>query len=283
LADVEEPRVGRREFLSAVTLGLASAAALPSLISPVSAEEEGRRYAILYDSIRCIGCNACSVACKTRRGFPHGVGMVEYELSPTNWVFVEKVGEGPVMLRRSCMHCGTAMCQLVCPVGAISKWNGLVHIDPTRCIGCRYCVQACPYGVPKFNDGYGWGEHAPPGVTRKCDGCYEFVKEGKLPACVEVCPAGALKFGPRDEIVAEAQRRVAEYGDAWIYGLDQLGGLGVIYIFKKGFDPVASGVFPDVPSSYPDRVSYGPVAVALAAIAGLLTALFGFFKGRGSK
>ena len=282
LTERESPPItSRRTFLKAAG---ALAAALPLLkakeVVGSTSAGEGVRYSILYDSSACIGCNACHVACKTRRGFPIR-GMVERELSPVNWVFVSRAPSGgqlqiPPFVRHSCMHCEDAMCQLVCPVGAIRKWNGLVYIDQSRCIGCAYCVEACPYGVPRKNEGPSWGDWAPHGVSRKCDGCYAFVREGKIPACVEACPADALRFGTRDKIVAEAQRRVSENPNLWIYGLNEFGGLGVIYIFPKGFDPVREGVFPEPSEGYRPSVSRGPIALGLAAVGGL--ALMGAVK-----
>ncbi len=268
-------KLTRRDFLKTVAAsGLAAAVgAIGSGISKAEAQEE--RYGFLYNSEACIGCNACAIACKTRRGFPIS-GQIPNKLSGTTWLYVARAeeGKGPY-IRHSCMHCGDPMCLTVCPAGAIKRWNGLVYIDPSMCIGCRYCVEACLYHVPHFNAEWGFGEWAPPNVSRKCDGCYAFVQKGKLPACVEVCPTHAIRFGKRSEMVALAKKIVAQNPDLWIYGLKEMGGLGVLYIFRKGFDPVKDGIFPEIPETYPQKVITGPLAIALAGLGGLLMA--GYF------
>jgi len=168
------------------------------------------------------------------------------------------------------MHCETAICHYVCPVGAIQKWNGLVYIDPNQCTGCGYCVNSCPYGRPQRNEEQDFGEHAPPGVARKCDGCYEFVRDGKSPACVHACPRGALDFGFRDEMLSKAQNLTTQNTNLKSYGLKEYGGLGVIYILPKELDPVIDAGFPEASSdSYRPVAIWGSSVLAATAIGGL--------------
>ncbi len=276
--ELESMLVGRRTFLTTALVGFATASIFGIRRSLNLTAAQNQRYTFLYNSETCIGCNLCHFACKTKHEFP--TGRVELELSPTNWLYVSKAqaalpsmtgSEENPNIRYSCMHCEKAMCQLVCPVEAIRKWKGLVYIDPDRCIGCGYCVNACPYGRPHKNEGSSVGEYAPHGVSRKCDGCYWRVQDGKLPACANACPTNALKFGPRDDIVKEAQK-VSQNQNLWIYGLKELGGLGVLYLFPKTFDPVEKAVFPEVKTEgYISAVSRGPPVLVAAGIGGLLT------------
>ncbi|MFQ5820318.1 MAG: 4Fe-4S dicluster domain-containing protein [Candidatus Heimdallarchaeota archaeon] len=276
--ETESMIVGRRTFLKTSLLGLVTASVFGAGRSLNPAAAQNQRYTFLYDSEACIGCNLCHFACKNKHEFP--TGRVEQELNPTNWLYVSKAqaalpikvgAEEYPNVRYSCMHCEKAMCQLVCPVEAIKKWKGLVYIDPDRCIGCGYCVNACPYGRPHKNEGPSIGEYAPHGVSLKCDGCYWRVQDGNLPACANACPSGALRFGPRDDIVAGAQK-VSQDQNLWIYGLKELGGLGVLYLFPQTFDPVKKGVFPKVETEgYVSAVSRGPQVLIAAGIGGLLT------------
>ena len=127
------------------------------------------------------------------------------------------------------MHCAEPTCVSVCPVGALQKTSlGPVVYDAEKCMGCRYCLQACPFQVPTYE----WNQRLP--KMRKCDMCYERQSQGKLTACAEVCPTGATKNGDRDELLAEARQRIADkpgqyYGK--IYGVKEVGGTSVLLPF----------------------------------------------------
>jgi len=196
--------------------------------------------AILYDATKCIACRACQVACKqwneleaeetTNRG--------SYEnppdLSASTWNkirFIETEREGELnwlFARRACMHCTEASCAQVCPTGAISHdKGGFVIIDQGWCIGCGYCVLACPFHVPHKDESSG--------TARKCTSCIDRRSNGLEPACVKTCPTGALKYGDREQLIAEAASRVQAlkadgHSNAYLYGEEELGGLGVLYV-----------------------------------------------------
>ncbi|MBI4415655.1 MAG: 4Fe-4S dicluster domain-containing protein [Euryarchaeota archaeon] len=161
---------------------------------------------MLIDLKRCDGCRLCTSAC----------GKAHFVPSGQEWMKVYKVqGEGgEYFLPRPCMHCENAPCANVCPVGAtFQRSDGLVLIDHRRCIGCRYCMAACPYNARHFN----WEEppHTPEelehpyspeepwphrrGTVEKCTFCAEEFSEGKLPACVQACPMKAIFFGDASE------------------------------------------------------------------------------------
>lgn len=182
-----------------------------------------KRKAILVDITKCIGCGACQLACKRKNGLPEGE---EKKLSSTAYTVVEE--RDGVCVRRLCMHCEKPTCASVCPVGAIQKTDaGPVVYTPEKCIGCRYCVQACPFQVPRYE----WNRTTP--KMQKCNLCYDRIAEGQPPACVEACPTGASSFGSRDEILREAHRRIRENPDQYVqyvYGEDEVGGTSILYL-----------------------------------------------------
>ena len=154
--------------------------------------------AILIDITKCIGCRNCEQACKEVHGFPQDT---EAKLSPTALTVVEDHGDRYV--RRMCMHCQDPACASACLVGALKKTAaGPVTYDGSKCIGCRYCLVACPFNVPRYE----WAKLVP--YVQKCDMCAARQAKGQPPACVEACPVQASISGTRDEILEEAQRRI---------------------------------------------------------------------------
>jgi formate dehydrogenase iron-sulfur subunit len=183
--------------------------------------------AVLYDSTLCVGCRACEEACARKWELPYGdtIGSEE-RLSEHKLTTV--VTHGDRYVRRMCMHCAEPTCVSVCPVGALQKTSlGPVVYEETRCMGCRYCMFACPFQVPVYE----WGRRLP--RVKKCDMCYERLKGGQPTACSEACPTGATITGDRDALIREARRRVAEnpkqYCDR-IYGLREVGGTSVLLL-----------------------------------------------------
>jgi formate dehydrogenase iron-sulfur subunit len=195
--------------------------------------------AILYDSTLCIGCKACEVACSERWGLPYNDTIAaEEKISAHKLTAIETHGDK--YSRRLCMNCLTPACVSVCPVGALEKTKlGPVTYDADKCMGCRYCMQACPFQVPTYE----WTSRLP--KMRKCDMCYERQSLGKPTACTEACPAGATICGERDELVAEARKRIAakpgEYYDK-IYGLQEAGGTSVLYLSAVPFEQIGLNV-----------------------------------------
>lgn len=188
--------------------------------------------AILTDLTRCIGCEACVLACKEVNGLPRDGGR-DGKLSATTWTAVER--RGGVFVRRQCMHCLEPACASVCPVAALRKTpEGPVVYDESRCIGCRYCMLSCPFGIPKYE----WDRPLP--RVQKCILCFEKrLAQGRQPACTEACPTGATVFGDRDELIREAQRRMAAEPDRYvdrIYGLTEAGGTSVLYLSGVPFE-----------------------------------------------
>jgi formate dehydrogenase iron-sulfur subunit len=186
---------------------------------------------LLIDITRCIGCRACASACKESHGFP-GDGT-ETELDAVTYTVVLDKGEDRY-LRRMCMHCVDPSCASACPVGAFQKTAlGPVTYEAAKCLGCRYCMVACPFGVPKYE----WRSAAP--VVRKCDLCADRLASGQVPACVEACPAEATVEGPREELLAEAHRRIAENPGQYhpvVYGEHEVGGTSVLFLSPVPFE-----------------------------------------------
>ncbi|MBN1146263.1 MAG: dimethylsulfoxide reductase subunit B [Anaerolineales bacterium] len=158
-----------------------------------------KQYAFYFDSSSCSGCKACQAACKDKHALPLGVLWRRvYEVSGGGWTqhgqaWVANVFAYHVSL--ACNHCERPICLEVCPAGAYTRReDGIVLLDSTRCIGCRYCVWACPYGAPQYDEQRG--------VATKCTFCVDHIDAGQPPACVAACPMRALDFGERSELEA---------------------------------------------------------------------------------
>jgi len=179
--------------------------------------------AFLLDIARCIGCQACVVACKTGNELPEGKQYIR--------ITEQTSGTFPNMAswidNHRCYHCTKAACVGVCPTGALYKHEGMTRFDYDKCIGCGYCRDACPYGVPRVVNHHSF----------KCDGCAAVTDAGGRPWCVATCPTGALQYGDRGDILAEAQSRVEalkdRYPEAMVYGGDDVDGLGVILVLPN--------------------------------------------------
>jgi formate dehydrogenase iron-sulfur subunit len=191
--------------------------------------------AILYDATLCIDCKLCEKACAERNHLPYDDAIAaEQKLSAHKFnVVLDKVQDGKYM-RRFCMNCEDPTCASVCPVAALRKTaEGPVTYDASRCIGCRYCMMACPFDIPKYE----WNSLLP--RVRKCDMCADRVAVGKQTACAEACPTGATKFGERNALIAEARDRIAKNPSGYvnhIYGLEEAGGTSVLRLSSIPFE-----------------------------------------------
>ena len=187
---------------------------------------------ILVDISLCIGCESCMEACRQKN---HLKDTGEHKLSPNNYVVIENLND-EVFYRHACMHCEEPTCASVCPVAAFEKTKlGPVIWHEEKCIGCRYCLQACPFQIPTYE----W--HSPNPRVHKCNMCYDRLVEGKQPACTEACPTGAIKFGDRDALIAEARDRIRKEPNKYvhhIYGLKEVGGTSVLYISPVSFEQI---------------------------------------------
>jgi len=207
---------------------------------------------VLVDVSRCIGCRSCQVACKSWNDLPASPTTFNNswdnppKINATNWTnvgfhLIENNGDLKWRFaKRQCMHCLEPACESACFTHSFVKTkDGPVIYKPTElnkdyCVGCRYCMIACPFGVPSFE----WDKPLP--FVRKCRFCYDRMKEGEKPACVTACLSGCLVFGERDELLAEAHKRIAtnpRYINR-VYGEKEYGGTSWLYISDVPFEDI---------------------------------------------
>jgi formate dehydrogenase iron-sulfur subunit len=234
---------------------------------------EIKQKAFIFDATRCIDCRACMVACSVEN---------KIEMNKTRiWVSgVGITGQFPEVTRATmvyhCMHCAAPDCLSACPVGAYTKRDdGPVIYDPKKCIGCRYCMNACPFGVPHFDWDKGLLEGA---FIDKCTMCPQRIDIGLEPACVATCPTDALVFGERADLLNEAHARIAAHPERYVdhvYGETENGGTSYLILSHV---PFAELGLPDIGSlpvkevseqvmSYtiPFALGWGAVLTAVAA------------------
>jgi Ni/Fe-hydrogenase subunit HybB-like protein/Fe-S-cluster-containing dehydrogenase component len=250
---------GRRRFLKAVgclTAGAAGTGIVASTRPLLAAAQAGHAsgpadpMGVLVDMTACIGCRLCEYACKKanhiepgelrsyddqsvfsqkRRPSPNALTVVNAWDAPA-------AGGHPVYAKLNCMHCNHAACVSACIVGALSKQdNGAVTYDAWKCIGCRYCMVACPFQLPTYE----YGDVLTPEV-RKCQFCFhERTSQGDLPACVKECPRQAMTYGKRSELLVLAHERIAEQPGSYvdhIYGEHEVGGTSWMYLSSVPFE-----------------------------------------------
>jgi formate dehydrogenase iron-sulfur subunit len=204
-------------------------------------------WGILTDVTKCIGCESCVEGCReanhTGEDRPWSWQKRVNSLSATRWTTIERLGPDRYV-RRQCRHCDEPACASACPVGALSKTpEGPVVYDSSRCMGCRYCMMACPFRVPRYT----WDSPVP--SVRKCILCHDRVLSGeaKEPACTAACPTEATIFGNKDELLREAHRRIAAAPNRYIdhvWGETEAGGTSVFQISDTPV-PLPAEVPPD--------------------------------------
>ena len=231
----------RRDFLKGV-LASSAAASAAVVATPACARETHSRPAdalgLLYDATLCVGCKACVAACKEANENPpefstedhlwdtpldtsgHTFNLIKMYRNGTMETKDAEVN-GFAFMKTSCMHCADPSCVSACPVSAMTKdpVTGIVAYDPGVCVGCRYCVVACPFGIPKYQ------YDSPTGKIGKCELCRHRYKDGHYSACAEVCPTGATLYGKTTDLLAEAKRRIAlKPGSVTRYPRGKIGG-----------------------------------------------------------
>lgn len=238
----------RRDFLKTAGAITASAVtASTARAAPVNIISEDRS-GVLVDTTVCIGCRKCEYACKVAHDIPTD-GPDSYEdlsvfkekrrpddvnLTVVNSYPTGEDNDVPVTVKVQCMHCDHPACSSACIVGAFTKnESGVVIWDESKCIGCRYCLVACPFQIPAY-------EYLKALEARvvKCDWCVDRQKENKLPACVEICPVEALIFGKRSNLIEIAREKIKSDPQRYIdhiYGEKEVGGTSWMYLAGKDF------------------------------------------------
>jgi len=277
----------RRTFLKA-----AGAAGAVSVVgSAAAAEVSGAGSGVLVDTTLCVGCRGCEAACSEVNQLPEPAqagaeAVFEQRRSTGPQVFTvvnrasEPSPQGETRYAKSqCLHCLDPACASACPVRALEKTpEGPVVYHRNRCMGCRYCMVACPFGIPKYE----YDKALP--YVRKCTFCAGRQAEGKPPACTEVCPSGALLFGERAQLLETARTRIYQNPDRYlhrIYGEQEAGGTSWLYLSDLPFESLGlpTGV---ANSSYPEltKGALSVVPMVMTLWPPLLMSLYTFAKNR---
>ena len=254
--------------------------------------------AVLVDANRCIGCRGCQIACKQWNENDEAIPTEEngvlsknrgsYEnppqLSAHTWTrirFTESDYNGKfhwVFTKLQCMHCEHPACVAACPVGALTKTaEGPVIYDDNKCFGCRYCMVACPFGIPTFE----WDDPLP--WIRKCTFCMERLNEGLEPACVKTCPTNALELGEREELIQKARERIAASPDKYvnhIYGEKEVGGTSWLYLSPVPFKELGLPDLGPEPVSVDAERAMGAVPPVLLGVAATMAGIYWLCKRR---
>jgi formate dehydrogenase iron-sulfur subunit len=271
----------------------------------------------LVDITKCIGCHACQVACKQWNDkdgetttFDEGLGFQNPAVLSAKTLtlisfheLINDKAQGGVdyaFAMRRCLHCLEPACASACPTEALFRQDdGPVTYNADRCIGCRYCVWACPWGVPTAE----WDSLAPKiskcthcadrcdqplpsgrnGVALNGDESKRFQDSIQVPACVKACPADALRYGTRDDMLKEANRRIAARPDKYVnhvYGEKEAGGTSVLYLSSLPFDKLGFPTLGDEPYPAHSKVALGAVPPAVMLVGALLGTAYSFFKRR---
>jgi len=256
--------ISRRNFFKIVGIAGTATATADRSARAWQSRAPSDPYGCLVDLTRCIGCRKCEQACNEVNHLPppdrsfEDLTVLDKKRRPDEKTFtvVNRYYSGmiderdqliPTFVKLQCMHCQDPACASACIVGALTKKeNGAVHYDVNKCIGCRYCMVACPFEIPAY-------EYHDPLTPRvmKCTFCYERVaEEGKLPGCVQICPVEALTFGKRSTLLKIAKERIGKnpgrYRDH-IYGEQEAGGTSWLYLSAHPFTKLGFNKLPEKP------------------------------------
>jgi len=224
---------------------------------------------ILVDITKCSGCERCVAACVKTNNLNidkanSDRAITKDGLSANRLVSLLKIEQGR-FARLSCMHCLEPSCVSACLVGGITKSpEGPVLYDPDKCIGCRYCMLACPFHIPRYE----WEKTTP--FMKKCAMCYDKLQQAEIPACVEACPNNALLFGERNKLLNRARKIIKTKNSPYlnhIWGEKEFGGTSVLYISdvdlaKMGWPQKANVAIPQLTEPLIEKTPFIGLTVA---------------------
>jgi formate dehydrogenase iron-sulfur subunit len=257
--------------------------------TPLPSVRQTLKVAKLIDISKCIGCKACQVACmewndiRDEVGGNVGVYDNPADLTENSWTvmrfteYEEENGRLEWLIRKDgCMHCADPGCLKACPApGAIVQYsNGIVDFVEENCIGCGSCVTGCPFNVPRISK--------KDNKAYKCTLCSDRVSVGLEPACVKVCPTGAITFGSKEDMIEHAEERIVDlkergYQNAGLYDPQGVGGTHVMYVLKHADKPGIYHGLPADPHISPMVGLWKGAVKPLALLVMGVTALAGFF------
>jgi len=262
--------------------------------------DSSKAVGVLVDTTACIGCRKCEWACNQANKLPSqdiktfdDKSVFDYHRRPTDKAFTvvnsypdPELHDRQRYMKVQCMHCNEPACVSACIVGAFKKTElGPVIYDSWKCMGCRYCMVACPFQVPAYE----FSNVFAPKVV-KCTFCFERIgAEGKKPACVEICPNEALTFGSRDELLELAHGKIMQFPGRYnkhIYGEYEVGGTSWMYLAGTDFDRTELPKLEDQPiPEYTESIQHGIFKsfVPPVALYGLLALAMHSFKNKESK
>jgi len=285
--------ISRRKFL-----GWMGAAGLSTSLVGESADAASTKeftghpdsYGVLHDITRCVGCRSCEEGCNTVNELPkpakpytdESVLNAKRKFTTTAYTVVNKsVQKGsPIFWKTQCNHCLEPACASVCFVNAFEKLpNGAVVYDASVCVGCRYCMMACPFEVPTYE----YDDPYTPEVV-KCTLCAPRLEKGLLPGCVESCPTESLIFGKRVDLLKIARARIEKYPERYvdhIYGEHEMGGTSWLYLSGVPFKEL--GLREDLGNTPAPKLTSGalhviPMVVSLWPV--FLAGMYGMAKRR---
>jgi len=276
--------ISRRDFLKIFTTGSLGLALAGNTVGIASASSSvllpaDQQKALLYDATLCSGCKECELACKRYNKLPDE--KVD-DLTGNTLTLIKRYssedGQQVSFRKYQCMHCVEPACAASCPVGALHKLeDGPVVYDSYKCIGCRYCMQACPFGVPRYD----WSLSYP--LIRKCELCY--LREAG-PACAEVCPKQSLIYGQRGDLLEIAKNRIqanpGKYYQDRVYGEFEAGGTSFLILSAVAFENLGLPIMDD--KALPDRTQWAINIVPLIflGVGGTMSAIYKYAKEKQS-
>jgi Fe-S-cluster-containing dehydrogenase component len=284
--------ISRRQFLSwlgAAGVGLTAGNRAEAASNKTFSGYPGA-FGILHDTTRCIGCRRCEEACNRVNGLPvpdrpfddltvlNAPRRTRTDRFTVVNQFATSGSERLTYAKTQCNHCLEPACASACFVKALRKvQTGAVIYNASLCVGCRYCMIACPFNIPTYE----YNEPLTPRIV-KCTMCHPLIEKGEIPGCVASCPKEALSFGSRDRMIKLARQRIAKYPDTYIdhiYGENEMGGTSWLYISGMPFSQI--GMREDLGNQAASSYTAGPLAAVPVVVAlwpVLLTGIYAISK-----